>query len=110
MRLPRSKRERNGKLRIDCTSLQEKEVTMARILSLAAIAGLLVAASSALAASETSTSTPGHKMQKLHKDPHTRGATHGASKLSPGHRMQLAHNKPHTRSTSPGASSFTPSR
>ena len=83
---------------------------MTRILSLAAIAGLLLASSPVLAASQTSTRTPGHQMQTLHKNPHTRGAAHGASRLTPGHRMQLAHRNPHTRGMARGASRLTPSR
>jgi hypothetical protein len=83
---------------------------MTKILSLAAIAGLLMASSPVLAASETSTRTPGHKMQAQHPNPHTRGAARGASSLSPGHRMQAAHRNPHTRGMAHGASDFTPSR
>src|SRR5229473_3518768 len=50
--------------------IYEEEVTMTKILSLAAIAGLLMASSPAvLAASETSTRTPGHKMQVQHPNP-----------------------------------------
>ena len=82
---------------------------MTRILSLALMAGLLIASSPVLAASQTSTRTPGHQMQTLHKNPHTRGAAHGASSLSPGHKMQSAHRNPHTRGMARGASSFTPS-
>jgi len=84
---------------------------MTRILSLAAVAGLLMASSPAvLAASQTSTRTPGHKMQAQHPNPHTRGTARGASSFSPGHRMLAAHRNPHTRGMARGASSFTPSR
>ena len=84
---------------------------MTKILSLAAIAGLLMASSPAvLAASETSTRTPGHKMLAQHPNPHTRGAARGASSVSPGHRMLAAHRNPHTRGMARGASDFTPSR
>jgi len=83
---------------------------MTKILSLVAMAGLLIASSPVLAASQTSTRTPGHQMQTLHKNPHTGGMARGASSLSPGHKMQLAHRNPHTRGAAHGASSFTPSR
>src|SRR6266852_8632081 len=91
--------------------IYEEEVTMTKILSFAAIAGLLMASSPAvLAASQTSTRTPGHKMQAQHPNPHTRGTARGASSFSPGHKMQAQHPNPHTRGMARGASRFTPSR
>jgi len=82
---------------------------MTRILSLVAMAGLLLASSPVLAASQTSTRTPGHKMQAMHLKGHARGAAHGASKLTPGHQMQAANPNPRTRGMARGASSLTPS-
>ena len=82
---------------------------MTKLLSVAAMAGLLIASSSAVLARDGSSGfSPGHAMKSAHPNPHTRGTFHGASRFSPGHRMQLAHRNPHTRGTFHGASSFAP--
>ncbi len=81
---------------------------MARALLLSAIAGALIISSvPVLAASQTSTRTPGHKMQTSERTTHHK-TVRGASSYSPGHAMQATERRTHHK-TVRGASSYTPS-